>query len=190
VKQEVLAMRTVWCVRVYLAAALGAAGSAAAAENQPYAGQETRAVKALAPETVEGLLAGAGLGYAKAAELNGWPGPLHALELRDELALTEEQVATLEALRADMLARTVPLGQDLLAAERALDDLFAKGDPSPEAVLAATGRIAAIDARLRAAHLVTHLSTAPVLTSHQTMLYGRARGYGDGHADHVGGHGG
>jgi len=183
-------MRTVGWVGVFLAVCLGTAGSGAAAENQPYAGQETRAVKALAPETVDGLLAGAGLGYAKAAELNGWPGPLHALELRDELALTEEQVATLEALRADMIARTVPLGRDLLAAEQALDDLFAKGDPSPQAVAAATARIAAIEGRLRAAHLVTHLSAAPVLTPHQAMLYSRARGYGDGHAGHDGGHGG
>lgn len=182
-------MRRRWCALVGLAVGLGMGGPALASENQPYAGQQERAVKALAPGTVEGLLAGAGLGYAKAAELNGWPGPLHALELNEELGLTDEQVATLDALRDDMLARTVPLGRDLIAAEEELDRLFAGGEPSPAAVEAATLRIAAIEGRLRAAHLVTHLATAPVLTRHQTMLYSRARGYAGGGHDGHGGHG-
>lgn len=179
-------MRTFRTATAVLALLLGA-GSVAGAEA-PYAGQETRTVKALDAETMDGLRAGAGLGYARAAELNGWPGPLHALDLGDELQLSDEQARQLDALREDMLARTVPLGRELIAAEMALDRLFAEGAPSVEAVEAATLRIAAIEARLRAAHLITHLATAPVLTRHQTMLYKRARGYGGDHIDH-GGHG-
>ena len=47
----------------------------------PYAGQQTRAIKALSPEDLAGLLNGEGRGMAKAAELNGYPGPVHVLEL-------------------------------------------------------------------------------------------------------------
>jgi Spy/CpxP family protein refolding chaperone len=165
-------------------------GSAAAEQASPYAGQEQRAVKALSAEDVRGLLEGAGLGYAKAAELNGWPGPLHALELRDALSLTEAQVQRMEALRREMKAEAVPLGRQLIEAERALDTLFASGSPSAQDVMAATARIGEIEGRLRAVHLVAHVRAAPVLTRHQTMLYGRARGYSDpqGHGGHS--HGG
>lgn len=180
-------MRSMTTAIAAMAATLSVVAPSFGAEKQPYAGQETRAVKALSPEDVTGLRAGAGLGYAKAAELNGWPGPAHALEMRDRLDLSAEQIAELEALRADMLARTMPLGEELIAAEGALDRLFAEGDPSASAVEAATASIAAIEGRLRAAHLVTHLRTAPVLTRHQTMLYARERGYdGGGHAGHGG----
>ncbi len=171
-------------------AALGPA-STAAEQASPYAGQQQREIKALSADEQRGLLEGAGLGYARAAELNGWPGPLHALELRDELSLSEEQVRRMEALRREMKAEAVPLGRDLVAAERALDTLFAAGTPTPEQVAAATARVAGIEGRLRAVHLIAHLRAAPVLTRHQTMLYARARGYAgrQGHGGH-GKHGG
>ncbi|HEX9800768.1 MAG TPA: hypothetical protein VGC00_11440, partial [Thermoanaerobaculia bacterium] len=57
----------------------------------PYAGLESRPVKALSAERRAGLLAGTGLGYGLAAELNGHAGPKHVLELAEELALTPEQ---------------------------------------------------------------------------------------------------
>ena len=57
--------------------------SATLAEEKPspYAGQQARQVKALSKAEIEGLLAGRGLGYAKAAELNHYPGPRHVLDL-------------------------------------------------------------------------------------------------------------
>src|SRR5687768_9587041 len=57
----------------------------------PYAGEEARDIKALSPEEIEGYQKGAGLGYAKPAELNSYPGPLHALEMAERLGLSEEQ---------------------------------------------------------------------------------------------------
>ncbi len=171
-------------------AALGPA-SASAQQASPYAGQQQREIKALSADRQRGLLEGAGLGYARTAELNGWPGPLHALELKDQLSLSEEQVQRMEALRREMKAEAVPLGRDLVAAERALDRLFAAGTPTAEQVAAATARIAGIEGRLRAVHLVAHLRAAPVLNRHQMMLYARARGYAgpQGHGGH-GQHGG
>jgi len=132
---------------------------------------------------------GAGMGYAKAADLNGWPGPLHALEMKDALGLTDTQVRAMTALRREMADRAVPLGRALIEAERALNLLFAAGAPSSAEIEAATARIAGIEGRLRAVHLVTHLRAAPLLTRHQTMLYNRARNGGSvGHGGHS--HGG
>ena len=51
----------------------------------PYAGQQARTVKALSEDEVKGFLEGAGMGFAKAAELNRYPGPMHVLENADEL---------------------------------------------------------------------------------------------------------
>ncbi len=162
----------------------------AIAENAPYAGQDARDIKALAPERVEGLLSGAGLGYAKAAELNGWPGPLHVLELADALALSVDQRADVTTIREAMLAKAVPLGEALIAAEVELDALFAHGNPDPNAIAEATMRISAIEAELRAVHLAAHLEVKPLLSRHQQMVYAEQRGYGrdrrghDGHDQH------
>ena len=52
-----------------------ASGGVPASEASPYAGQEMQELKALSESEVEGLLAGQGMGYAKTAELNGYPGP-------------------------------------------------------------------------------------------------------------------
>lgn len=58
---------------------------------QPYAGLETRQIKALSGEPVAELRAGEGMGLALAAELNGYPGPRHVLDLANQLGLTDEQ---------------------------------------------------------------------------------------------------
>jgi hypothetical protein len=63
--------------------------SFAAEPRSPYAGQELRDVKALSNADIEAYLAGKGMGYAKAAELNSYPGPKHVLELSKELDLTD-----------------------------------------------------------------------------------------------------
>ena len=62
-----------------------AVSPAAAQDPAPYAGLETREIKALSPEQIEDLLAGEGMGYALAAELNHYPGPRHVLALAAEL---------------------------------------------------------------------------------------------------------
>ena len=57
----------------------------------PYAGQQTREIKALSSTQTADLLAGKGMELAKAAELNGYPGPMHTLELATQLELSTEQ---------------------------------------------------------------------------------------------------
>jgi hypothetical protein len=68
---------------------LGARLLAADMPASPYAGQQARTIKALSDEEIAALRNGEGLGMAKAAELNGYPGPLHVLALAAQLELTE-----------------------------------------------------------------------------------------------------
>jgi len=156
----------------------------ALADKAPYAGEDARVIKALSPERIEGLRMGAGLGYAKAAELNGWPGPLHALELADALSLTADQRARIGVIRQAMLAKAKPLGEQLVTAEAELDALFAGAVPTLTLVAEATEKIGRIEAALRAVHLAAHIDVRPLLTEHQRMIYARERGYGTTHEGH------
>jgi Spy/CpxP family protein refolding chaperone len=158
------------------------AATAAASTSGPNAGQQTRAIKALSPEQIADLRAGRGMGLALAAELNGWPGPLHALQLADRLALTPAQRQRIEALLAAMREETIPLGERVIAAEAALDRLFAERRATPAGLEAAAAAAGAAQATLRAAHLRYHIEAAQVLTPDQAGLYARLRGYGDGPA--------
>jgi Spy/CpxP family protein refolding chaperone len=118
------------------------------------------------------------MGLALAAELNGYPGPSHVIELANELALTAEQRRRAEALFAAMKAEAVPLGEQMLAAESDLDRAFATHTITPASLAAATEAIGLTQARLRAAHLKYHLSMLDVLTPEQVKHYGELRGYG------------
>lgn len=149
--------------------------------GQPYAGLDSREIKALSPEEIADLAAGRGMGLALAAELNGYPGPRHVLDLAQELQLTGEQQQQTNALFEAMRAETSALGAELIKAERALDRLFAEKRATLETIAAATERAGAIEAKLRAAHLRYHLAMIDVLTTDQVMAYNHLRGYASHH---------
>ena len=153
------------------------ATSARANSPSPYAGQEGREIKALSPEEISDYLSGKGMGLAKAAELNGYPGPVHVLELATQLGLTPEQRAATEALFQKMQQRAMALGRELIEAEGALDRLFASHSASSEAVKVSLTRIARLQGELRQVHLDAHLEQAAVLTAAQITTYERLRGY-------------
>ena len=46
-----------------------------------HAGEQQREIKALSGQDIQAYENGQGHGFAKAAELNGYPGPMHTLEL-------------------------------------------------------------------------------------------------------------
>src|SRR5215212_12248994 len=87
----------------------------------PYAGMQTRPIKALSDQQVADLGAGRGMGLAMAAELNGYPGPSHVLELADKLELTPDQRKRIKAMFDAMKAEAVPLGSKLIEQEADLD---------------------------------------------------------------------
>jgi len=159
----------------------GTAAVAVQASDAPYAGQDSRNIKALSAQDIEDLLAGRGWGFAKPAELNGFPGPAHLLELKDRIALSDRHSAEIPALFDEMQRQATALGAAYVAAERALEDAFAgqtivSGDLAPLVM-----RAAELKGRLRLVHLETHLKTLPLLSKHQVATYMRLRGYA-GHA--------
>lgn len=156
----------------------GAASQAAPASA--YAGQEARDIKALSAEEVRDLMVGKGMGLAKAAELNGYAGPAHVLELADALELTPDQRTQTQALVAAMTAKAIPLGKALVAAERKLDHLFASKTITRALLRSALEEIGALQAQVRGAHLEAHVAQVVVLTAEQNARYSKLRGYAGG----------
>ena len=161
--------------------------------ESPYSGQQTRTIKALSEQDVEGYLNGQGMGFAKAAELNHYPGPRHVLDLADELNLDRQQIAATETLFDAMKTRAVVLGEQLVDKEQQLDRQFAEGSINPDTLATLTGEIGKLQAELRYVHLETHLKQKALLTDHQVRHYDRLRGYSDGqssgvHEQHGGNH--
>ena len=143
----------------------------------PYAGQQARDIKALSADEARWYAEGAGMGFAKAAELNGYPGPMHALENADALALTPAQRGAIEALMRVHKAEARELGAEALRLERDLDTLFASRRATAATVDAKLAEIATVQARLRASHLKAHIATTALLTPEQVDRYNRSRGY-------------
>lgn len=154
------------------------------APSSPYAGHETRLVAALSEQEIADLRSGAGMAMALAAELNGYPGPRHVLDLADPLGLTAAQRAEAERLMTEMRGRAVPLGEQVIAAEAELGRLFASGGATAMAIAAATDRAARLRGELRSVHLVAHVAMRDALSQDQRMAYDRLRGYARGHRAH------
>ena len=166
---------------------LGSPASAVEGHGQPYAGQETRAIKALSPEDVDDLLAGRGWGLALPAELNGYPGPAHVLELAGRLDLDPAQQASVQAIFERMRAEAQELGAAYVEAERQIEAAFAGRAIDRRQLETLIGEAEGLRARLRQIHLAAHIDTRPILSRHQRMRYDELRGYGSGHES--GGHG-
>ena len=154
-----------------------APGVSLAQSQQPYAGFEARSIKALSEQQIADLRAGRGMGLALAAELNGYPGPMHVLELADSLDLSADQRARSRELIAAMKAEAVPLGEQLIAQEADLDKQFADKTMTPARLETSTNAIGMTTGALRRAHLKYHLSTLDVLTAAQAQRYAELRGY-------------
>ena len=165
------------CATASFAQHSGHQGHTSAPAPSAYAGEQTRSIKALSASDISGLQTGAGMAYAKAAELNGYPGPAHVLELRSQLKLTDQQRTATEALMASHQAQARLLGAQLVEAERALDVAFASKSADAASVAALTQRIGAVQAKLRAEHLQTHLSQTAMLSADQIAGYQTLRGY-------------
>jgi Spy/CpxP family protein refolding chaperone len=153
----------------------------AAHTESPYVSQETRDIKALSPQDIDDYLNGRGLGYAKAAELNHYPGPRYVLDLADKLALTPEQTRQTRAIFETMQARAVVLGKQLVEQEQALDRQFANGSIDAVSLQALVSEIGGLQAKIRYTHLAAHLEQKALLTTHQVQLYDQLRGYGAAH---------
>ncbi len=145
--------------------------------HQPYADLKGRDIKALSQQQIDDLKAGKGMSLALAAELNGYPGPAHVLELADQLKLNEQQKKRMQEMFKAMTKETKILGVTVIEAERKLDTLFKSKTVNEQNLKEATLKISEAQAKLREAHLRYHLSTLAVLSKEQVDTYNRLRGY-------------
>jgi Spy/CpxP family protein refolding chaperone len=144
---------------------------------QPYAGQQARAVSSLSPDELRGFLEGRGMGLARAAELNGYPGPMHVLELEKELKLTPGQRREVELAMGRMKARATDLGRQYVEAERAVDAAFRSSSADAATITARVTDANRLLGEVRLSHLAAHLEIAPLLTPEQRARYAELRGY-------------
>jgi len=142
-----------------------------------YAGEEKREIKSLSATDIEELQNGKGWGLAKAAELNGVPGPVHLLEMKEEIDLSAEQIRAIEDIYMKMKQEAVPLGRELIELERELNNHFANRTITNELLRQILQKIAQVHGQLRYVHLSTHLKTPDILKSEQITLYNKLRGY-------------
>lgn len=147
------------------------------APRSAYAGEQGRQIKSLSAEDIDELRRGGGWGLAKAAELNGVPGPVHLLELRDQIPLTAAQVEALQALYADMREKAIAEGERLIALERELETAFREQAVSEDDLRRLLGEIARSHSSLRFIHLASHLRTPEILSQEQIARYNTLRGY-------------
>jgi hypothetical protein len=150
----------------------------------PYAGQQARSIKALSDEDIDALRKGEGMGLAKAAELNGYPGPAHVRALGKQLRLSDDQLREITAIFDRMSAAAKSFGAEMIDREQALDQLFVKGEITPERLATETTAIGELNGRLRAVHLAAHLETRALLRPEQLTLYRQLRGYGESKGHH------
>lgn len=154
-------------------------GSQAPTDHQhgAYAGMQNRPIKALSAQQVADLRAGKGMSLALPAELNGFPGPSHTLELAGPLQLNADQRARTQALFEQMQREASAAGEALIAAEAELDTLFRDKRVTPALLTAAVGKAAQAQGAVRETHLRYHLRMMEVLSAEQVAAYGRMRGY-------------
>jgi hypothetical protein len=165
-------------LKTLAATVLSALTIAANAQHLRYAPDKERELKALSPDEVKQYLSGAGMGYAKPAELNRHPGPMHVLELADKLQLSAEQrSATLRLMDAHK-AEARNIGARLIEAERRLEDLFRGGVATEKSLAEAVALAAVAQGEYRLAHLETHRRMRALLSDEQVARYDTLRGYG------------
>jgi Spy/CpxP family protein refolding chaperone len=145
----------------------------------PYAGMQDRAIKSLSEADIEELRQGGGWGLALPAELNGHPGPVHLLELQDDIPLRPEQVEAIQQLFEAMRAKAIPAGERLIAAEAAIEAAFANGTVDEDGLRQLLAEAESARTELRFIHLSQHYRTVPLLTDRQIQRYDVLRGYAE-----------
>ncbi len=145
-----------------------------------YTGQEKRLIKSLSRDDIQQLENGKGWGLAKAAELNGMPGPSHVLQMKTEISLSKDQELKINSLFTDMKSKAIPLGKQLIEYEKQLNDAFENKSITDTQLNLLLDSISQVHKQLRYVHLATHLQTPNILSHQQIEKYNRLRGYQSG----------
>lgn len=149
-----------------------------ASDRSPYAGEELRQISSLSENEIKSLRRGDGMGFAKLAELNHFPGPKHVLEIADQLNLSQSQIDASALLYQEMHDKAVLLGEKILKAESQLDQEFENESVTAQSLKDRLLEIGSVRAQLRYVHLESHLRQKLILTTDQVAKYDAIRGYG------------
>lgn len=152
----------------------------------PMSGWVAAQDSSLSEKEIHQLLQGKGMGMAKVAELNGYPGPKHVLELKEALNLTPEQEAQSQLLFSTMYSKASQLGQKLVAIETEMEAAFAAGVDKPGEFRKLVKQSAKLRGQIRLAHIEAHVNQKKLLTADQiaayTELRQQAKGGHQGHS--------
>jgi Spy/CpxP family protein refolding chaperone len=170
-------MKLIYWTLIFTLLPVSSFSSSEVSFKSAYIGQERREIKSLSKSDIEELENGSGWGLAKAAELNGVPGPAHLLEMKTEIGLSQDQIGRIEILYQEMKRQAISLGSELIEYERELNTHFANRTITEELLRQLLEEIAQVQKKLRYAHLSTHLKTTDILTVEQIDLYNKLRGY-------------
>lgn len=121
------------------------------------------------------LLNGEGAGQAKYAEVNGFPGPKHVLELADSLVLSVDQRKSVKLIHEEMLGRALEVGKSIVKIEEEFNGAFKDGLITAHSVNRDAEEIGRLRGKLRAIHLNAHLKTKALLSAKQITTYMRLR---------------
>jgi hypothetical protein len=149
--------------------------------TSPYIDLLDSPIRGLSAEEISDLETGAGAGFARAAELNGYPGPRHILDLKSELELNEDQLIQVQALYDEMNGEARQLGAEILQMESDLELAFRNQTIDEDSLDKKVAALADKYGELRLLHLRTHLEASDLLTPHQLVLYNQLRGYSEAH---------
>jgi len=148
-----------------------------AAPHSKNVSYEDSEIKVFSKQEIDGYLNGRGMGMAKPAELNHFPGPMHVLDLATELGLTKNQISETQKIYESMRTKAVEYGHMLIDKEREIERLFLSQNISPSSLDKLLLQSADIKANLRSVHLRAHLVLKSVLNEFQVKKYDELRGY-------------
>ncbi len=169
-------MKKTFIFLVFLTVAMAAACSHEQ-QHGDHTSASSRQVKSLTETDVAGYLEGRGMGLAKPAELNSYPGPMHVLELAEKLALTAEQRGDTQRIFDAMRAQATRLGKLIVEKEGELNKAFADGSITRESLATLVTEMSRLQGELRALHLGAHIEMKQVLSAEQVKTYDELRGY-------------
>ena len=142
-----------------------------------HSSEEGKKIKALTSEQINFYLNGDGMGLAKTAEMNHYPGPKHVLDLADQLNLDKAQIDSTQKIFNLMKEKAVHIGEIIIEKEKELDHLFKDNKAEEESLRNLVGEIAQYQGELRLIHLNSHVLQESILTSEQISIYDKLRGY-------------
>jgi uncharacterized protein (DUF305 family) len=124
-------------------------------------------IRALSATEIQLIRSGEGAGLARAAAMNGLPGPRHVLDAADNLELTSEQAAQIQRIYESMHAAAVEVRAAYLNAQEAFEIELRSSQVTTQTL---PGRLSDVDRQrteLARVHLQADLETAALLPREQ-----------------------